>query len=111
MNEEDKAPYVAQALELRLNWEKRLNIYKHELKLEVRQITPFGHDLFNTLLQQNGEVSALNDIGDGATVEDIVDMPTLSDIAGKMAKVDNMSDTLVITPEIKTEYVVPLTWE
>ena len=36
MTEEDKAPYVAQAQETRLKWEKQLQIYKHELKIGVR---------------------------------------------------------------------------
>jgi len=35
MTEEDKAPYVAEAQETRLRWEKSLQIYKHELKIGV----------------------------------------------------------------------------
>ena len=37
MSEEEKAPYVAQAQETRLKWEKQLQIYKHELKIGVCQ--------------------------------------------------------------------------
>jgi hypothetical protein len=32
MSEDEKAPYVAKALETRVKWEKQLQIYKNEIK-------------------------------------------------------------------------------
>ena len=45
MSEEEKAPYVAQAQETRLKWEKQLQIYKHELKIGVKHLIHFNIEL------------------------------------------------------------------
>ena len=55
MSEEEKAPYVAQAQETRLKWEKQLQIYKHELKIGVKNLINCNEQL--TFLLENGRGS------------------------------------------------------
>ena len=52
MSEEEKAPYVAQAQETRLKWEKQLQIYKHELKIGVKNLINCNEQF--TFLLENG---------------------------------------------------------